>query len=119
MDTEEIVATFRGLSDALEMTEDAIVVAKQGLLQNPTKEVRRALDADILELEAKRAKISAKMIALGRGEPSVKKPTDAQIAEIATLVGEVDQLTRASAAASQALAITGRVLDLISDVKFS
>ena len=119
MDTEEIVATFRGLSDALEMTEDAIVVAKQGLLQNPTKEVRRALDADILELEAKRAKISAKMIALGRGEPSVKKPTDAQIAEIATLAGEVDQLTRASATASQALAITGRVLDLMSDVKFS
>ena len=59
------------------------------------------------------------MIALGRGEPSVKKPTDAQIAEIAALAGEVDRLTRASAAASQALAITGRVLDLMSEVKFS
>lgn len=119
MDNEEIIATYKALSDALEMIEDAIVVAKQGLLQNPTKEERRALDAEILELEAKRAKISAKMIALGRGEPSVKKPTDAQIAEIAALAGEVDRLTRASAAASQALAITGRVLDLMSEVKFS
>ena len=52
MDNEEIIATYKALSDALEMIEDAIVVAKQGLLQNPTKEERRALDAEILELEA-------------------------------------------------------------------
>lgn len=119
MDNEEIVATYKALSEALEMTEDAIVVAKQGLLQNPTKEQRRALDAEILELEAKRAKIMSKMIALGGGQSNVKKPTEAQIAEIAALAGEVDRLTRESVAASQALAITGRVLDLMSEVKFS
>jgi hypothetical protein len=106
--------TFRAMSDALEMVEDALAIARQGLNANPSKQERRQLDEDILDLALKRTRLTSAMIALGRGQGTITPPTAEQIAEIKTLAGQVDQLTQQSIAASGAVVATGHVLDLLA-----
>ena len=114
MDDAEFKKVYESFSDSLEMVEDAIVAARQALLENPTKEERRELNEQILELEAKRAKITNKLIALGRPGAAVSPPTDAQIAEIKGLAEEVDKLTRASEGAARAISVAPRGLDMVA-----
>lgn len=106
--------TFRAMSDALEMVEDALAIARQGLNANPSKQERRQLDEDILDLALKRTRLTSAMIALGRGQGTIRPPTADQIAEIKTLAGQVDRLTQQSVAASGAVVATGHVLDLLA-----
>lgn len=111
----ELVEKFKTLSIMLEMTEDAIVVAKKGLLENPEKEVRRELDETILELAAKRAKITNMMIALGSDATVMPAPSAALVKQIAKLADKVDEMSRANVVASGAVKLTGQVLDVVSD----
>jgi hypothetical protein len=115
VDEQAVLATFRAMSDALEMVEDALAVARLGLNANPTRQERRQLDEDILELALKRTRLTSTMIALGRGEQTIQPPSAAQIAEIKTLAAQVDQLTQQSVAASEAVVATGHVLDLVAE----
>ena len=64
--------TFRAMSDALEMVEDALAIARQGLNANPSKQERRQLDEDILDLALKRTRLTSAMIALGRGQGTIQ-----------------------------------------------
>ena len=109
------LATFRAMSEALEMVEDALAVARKGLNANPTKQERRELDEDILDLALKRTRLTNSLIALGRGQETIQPPTPGQIAEIKALATQVDQLTRQSVAASQAVTAAGDVLELLAD----
>ena len=106
--------TFRAMSDALEMVEDALAIARLGLNANPSEQERHQLDEDILELALKRTRLTSAMIALGRGQGTITPPTAEQIVEIKTLAGQVDQLTQQSVAASGAVVATGHVLDLLA-----
>jgi hypothetical protein len=108
------LAMFRAMSDALEMVDDALAVARQGLNTNPTKQERRQLDEDILDLALKRTRLTSALIALGRGERTISPPSAQQIARIKELAGEVDQLTRQSVTSSQAVVASGKVLDLVA-----
>jgi translation initiation factor 6 (eIF-6) len=114
-DEQAILATFRVMSDALEMVEDALAVARQGVNANPTKQERRQLDEDILELALKRSRLTNSLIALGRGQGTVRPPTAGQVAQIKELATEVDRLTRESIAASGAVVAAGNVLDLLAE----
>ena len=111
---EKTLETYRAMSDTLEMVEDALAVARQGLNMNPTKSERHQLDEDILDLRLKRTRLTSAMIALGRGQGTIRPPTADQIAEIMILAGQVDQLTQQSVAASGAVVATGHVLDLLA-----
>ncbi len=106
------VEKYQRLSDAYELAEDGIVVAKNGLLENPTPEDRRALDKQILELAEESAIVEAKMIAVRRGDGGIAMPTQAQVDDIARLAGEVETLRNQSAAAGDAVALAGKILDL-------
>ena len=114
-DEQAILATFRAMSDALEMVEDALAVTRQGLSANPTKQERRQLDEDILDLGLKRSQLTNSMIALGRGQGTIRPPSAEQITQIKALAAKVDQLTRESVAASEAVVVAGNVLDLIAE----
>ena len=103
------------MSVALEMVEDALAVARLGLNGNPTKEERRQLDEDILELGLQRTRLTNEMIALGRGQGSTTPPTPDQINEIKALAEKVDKLTLQAVAASTAVKEVGRVLDLVAE----
>lgn len=114
-----IEAKFEALSDALEMVDDAIEAARHALLENPNKEERRRLNELILELEAKRAKIVNKMIALGRKTRAVAMPSKAKINKLKELAAEVDELTRAAQGAGRAIQLADQVLDLAGELKFA
>ena len=112
---EATLKRFRAMSVALEMVEDALAVARLGLNGNPTKEERRQLDEDILELGLQRTRLTNEMIALGRGQGSTTPPTPEQINEIKALAEKVDKLTLHAVAASTAVKEVGRVLDLVAE----
>ena len=112
---QAILETFRAMSDALEMVEDALVIARQGLDANPSKQEGRQLDEDLFDLAFKRTRLTSAMIALSRGQGTTNPLTPEQIAEIKALAGQVDQLTQQqSIAASGAVVATGNVLDLLA-----
>jgi translation initiation factor 6 (eIF-6) len=119
MTPDETLASFRAMSDTLEMVEDALAVARQGLNANPTKVERRQLDEDILELGLERTRLTSAMIALGRGQGTITPPSAQEIAQIKALAEQVDQLTQQSVAASEAVVTTGEVLDLIAKSGFA
>jgi hypothetical protein len=106
--------TFRAMSDALEMVEAALAIARQGLDADPSKQERRQLDEDLRDLALKRTRLTSAMIALSRGQGTTDPLTPEQIAEIKALAGQVDQLTQQSIAASGAVVATGNVLDLLA-----
>lgn len=110
---------YQALSDALEMVDDAIEVARQALLENPDKEERRRLNELILELEAKRAKIVNKMIVLGRETGTIAMPSENQIEKMKALATEVDGLTRSAQGAGKAIEMAGKVLEMASKSGFA
>lgn len=112
-------AKYQALSDALEMVDDAIEVARTGLLENPDKEERRRLNELILELEAKRAKIVNKMIVLGREAGKVAMPSASQIKKMKALAAQVDALTRSAQGAGTAIDMAGKVLEMASKSGFA
>ena len=111
------VAIYQALSDAYELIEDAIVLAKNGLLENPTPEERRSLDKQILELAERSAIVEAKMLAARRGEERIAMPSKTQLDSIAVLTGEVEALRNQSVAAADAIALAGRVLEMAKGLK--
>ncbi len=112
-------AKYQALSDALEMVEDAIEVARQALLENPDKEERRRLNELVLELEAKRAKIVNKMIALGRDAGTVAMPSKDKIDKMKALATQVDGLTRSAQGAGKAIDTADKVLKMASKSGFA
>lgn len=110
-----MLTTFRAMSVGLEMVEDALAVARLGLNGNPTKEERRQLDEDILDLALQRTRLTNGMITLGRGEGTISPPTARQIDEIKALAEKVDRLTLQAVAASTAVKEVGNVLDLLAE----
>ena len=112
MANDDFRAKYQALSDALEMVDDAIEVARQALLENPDKEERRRLNELVLELEAKRAKIVNKMIAIGRDAGALAMPSKAQIDALKALATEVDELTRSAKGAGKAIEMAGKVIEM-------
>ncbi len=110
MRNEDVVVAFGMLSDTLEMVEDALLVVAQGLKMNPTVDERRDLERQQHELSIQKMKVVAAMKALGRGQLGIPRPTDAQIAAVKALARDVDDLTRATVAASDAVATAGRAI---------
>lgn len=108
-------ALFKALADAQEMASDAITVAEKGLNANPTREQRRILNEDILELNAKFTKLQGHLLALARGGDVIARPTDRQLRELARLSASVDRMVNRSVSASQAVRTVGEVLELAHD----
>jgi predicted nucleic acid-binding Zn-ribbon protein len=119
MANEDFQTKLMALSDALEMVEDAIEAARLALFENPEKDRRRRLNELILELEAKKAKITNKIIALARKQTAIKRPTKAQLDELKTLAAKVDELTRNSENAVIVIDAGGEVLALVEKVNFA
>lgn len=115
-DTSDRVKTYQALSDAHELAEDGIVLAKKGLLRNPSPEERRDLDKQILELGEQSTLIWEMMIAIRTETKTIKMPKQEQINEIARLSGEVEALTKGAINASQAVVLAGKVLDIAAKV---
>jgi hypothetical protein len=111
----ELVAKFRALSIMMEMTDDAIVVAKKALLQNPDKEERRELDEIILELAAKHFKVKNMMLALANDATVMDPPSKSQVDKIAALAEAVDKKTQGNVVASAAIKLTGEVLTTVTN----
>jgi hypothetical protein len=105
-----------GLSDALALVFDAITVAEQGLLRNPSVEEERELNEQLNDLQLKRATIRAQIDALIAGTRTIAGPTAEQVAEISRLTGQVEALTSAATTASAAVAFTSRVLEVATNV---
>ena len=104
------------LAEALSLVFDAIAVAEKGLEKNPSKEEERKLNQTLVDLDLKRAKIQAKLDAQVNRTAPLAGPTAAQVAEVATLTGEVQRLTGRALTASAAVRVTTRVLALATEV---
>jgi translation initiation factor 6 (eIF-6) len=114
MTDEDALVTFGKLSETLEMIEDALLVAAQGLKMTPTVDERRALErATQQELSIAKMKLVAAMKAVGRGQLVLPRPTQAQIDAIKALARQVDEVSRESVAASGAIAAAGQALDAV------
>jgi len=115
----EFKAKYQALSDALEMVDDAIEVARKALLGNPDREERLRLNELILELEAKRAKIVNKMAALGRKTGQIAMPSKSRIEKMKALATQVDDLTRSAQGAGKAIEVAGKVLEMAGKSGFA
>lgn len=110
--TDPIVA----LGQALHLIFKGIALAEKGLEMNPSKEEERDLNATLIDLEAQRAEIQAKLDALIAKSRVVAGPTQEQVERIAELTAQVEAQTNASVTASASVALTSRVLALASEV---
>lgn len=106
---------FKALADAQEMVSDAISIAENALDENPTREQRRVLDEEILELNAKFSKLQGRLLAMAKGKSVIARPTDPQLAALTKLSEEVDSLAHTSVSASEALTTIALVLDTVRD----
>lgn len=97
---------------AIALVDDAIALAESALLRNPSTEEERALRRNLLRLQAERAVLEAELNAALDQSTGVQAPGAAQLAEIVALSDEVEAATNAALAASAAVALTARVLDL-------
>jgi hypothetical protein len=97
---------------AIALVDDAIALAEAALLNNPSTEEERALRRNLLRLRAERAVLEAELGAALDADTEVQAPSRAQLAQIAALSDEVEAATNAAVAASLAVALTARVLDL-------
>jgi hypothetical protein len=104
------------LGDLLSLAFDAIAVAQMGLHRNPSTGEARALNETLVELQAKRAIIRAKLTAIASASQPVDAPTKEQVAEIGALTAQVEKLTSAATSASAAVAFSSRVLAVATDV---
>ena len=104
------------LGHALILVDNAIALAKQGLVKNPPKEVERELNDTIHELELQRTMIVAKMDALIDKTSVITGPTPEQVAKVSALTTEVGALTKANVTASAAVALTTKVLAAVTQV---
>jgi hypothetical protein len=104
------------LSRALALVFRALAVAHDGLLLNPSKDEERALNATVVELEARRAIIRASLDALANDPQAVAGPTAAQVTEVSLLTRQVETLTTANLTASGAVAFTSRVLVVATQI---
>lgn len=101
---------------ALTLVLRALAVAEDALLLNPSREQERALNETLLELEAKRAMIRARLNALANDARALPGPTAAQVTEVSLLAGQVEALTTANLTASSALAFTSKVLVVATQI---
>jgi hypothetical protein len=104
------------LEEALSLVFGAIALAQKGLENNPSKEEERTLNDTLNDLNLRRATIEAKLDALIAKTAPLAGPTPAQVAQVAALTGEVEQLTNAAVTASAAVKLTARVLTLATEV---
>lgn len=105
------------LENALALVFDAEALTLKGLRANPSKEEQRKLNKRLASLVVEEADLIAMIDALeNRIEPGIKPPTDAQVTEIAKLSEKVEQDTQDNITASDALATSGKVLELAMKV---
>ena len=110
MENEDLIVTLNHLASAIEMVQDAIIIAKQGLNMNPTKEQKRQLLEDRLELEAKLQRLNGKLLGLASNQGGLTPPTRAQIDEIKSLTAEVEKSTQQNLDASASIVMTSKAL---------
>ena len=108
--------SYQGLSDALALVFDGISLAGKALLRNPSKEQKRKLNRRIARLEGERAEIAAKMDAIEDGVANVKGPSAAQVTRIADLSAEVESGAKSDLTASAALAVTSKVVTIVTKI---
>jgi hypothetical protein len=101
---------------AIELVDDAIALVEIALLNNPSTEDERALRRNLLRLEAERSVLEAELDAALDADTAVQGPGAAQQAEIERLSNAVESATNAAVAASLAIALTAKVLDLTISV---
>lgn len=104
-----------GLLDSLELVDNAIALVRVALNQNPGMDDTRALNQQVLRLQAERGVLEAEINAAVGGQ-AVQGPSSAQHAAIAALSTQVESAVSANAAAGQAINLASRVLGLISQV---
>ena len=101
------------LEDALALVFDTQALTIMALRSNLKKEDERRLNKFLARLVVEEADLISMIDALeDGGQPGIAPPTAAQVADISTLSGEVEQLTNGNLAASGVLAVSGKVLDL-------
>ena len=105
------------LEAALGLVYDALHVNNVGLRSNPSKEEERKLMKRKARLEAERANLEGTLDALADGEDiDVQPPTEKQVKTIAGLTRQVEQQKQEAVTAAAALQITGKVLDLATEL---
>jgi hypothetical protein len=105
-----------GLLDAIALVDDAITMAENALLDGPSKEEERKLNRRILRLKTERSVLDAELDAALDEETGVLGPSQSQIQEIAKLSMQVEQAKAASASVQDRIALTGKVVSLITMV---
>ena len=101
--------------NALALVYDAQALVVKALRANPSKEEERRLNRRLGRLRLEETDLTAMIDALdNESDPSIQPPTDAQVQEIASLSGQVENATQANINASAALVTAGNVLDLAS-----
>jgi hypothetical protein len=104
------------LRDAVSLIEDAIALVEEELAKNPAKDDERKLRRTLTELTAKRAIVDAKITALLDKSRQIAGPTAVQVAAVASLSGQVEDLTNASRTGSATVALTSKVLALATEI---
>lgn len=106
----------RGLKKVLDLLDDAIALVRKALVNNPGDAERRALEWNLLRLEAERGVYQAEFNAELAKETNVQGPTPAQVREVSTLSKKVAQAAQGAIVAGNAIVLAGKVFDLATSI---
>lgn len=112
MKKKHLMATLEYLLEAVDAVEDAIIITEQAMNQNPTRDERRKLNEERLNLERRRFMLNNQIRLLARNSADIEPPSDEQLEELKKLSTKVDDATNQALNASDAIALTGDLLDM-------
>jgi len=98
------------LANALDLVFSAIAVAERGRRSNPSVEEDRVLNEQLNDLRLKRTRIQAQLDAIAAGTLTLPGPSPKLMEEISRLTGQVEALSKRATRASDAVAVTSKVL---------
>jgi hypothetical protein len=101
------------------MTKIAITINQLELwiLLNELDDGRRKVADELLDLEAKFAKLDTKFNSLDIADGRIKPPSDERMATISRLSDEVEELIRNQATATAMISLAGKTLELVTEVQ--
>ncbi|SRR5882762_10038594 len=100
------------LLDAIELVNQAIALANIAKTNVPSDDQTRALERNLLRLNTELAVLNAELDAALNDATGIQGPSASQVAQIESLLNQVEQATNQNAAADNVVSLTGKVLDL-------
>ena len=113
--SDDWTKAYKALKDTRNLLRKAKLAVKAASRNNPSASEARDLEDKKVELERRLALVRKRMIALV-DQPTVSPPDSEVVDEIARLTADVKAATNASVAASQAIGVATRVLELAGKV---